>query len=72
MPQAQVKTVLNDANSTLPELLNAHEDICIQYGYLSAVSGFGLRENVEPDLLEIICLMTLIKERIKRTPNLIN
>ncbi|MDP8935764.1 MAG: hypothetical protein M3N42_16930 [Cyanobacteriota bacterium] len=69
MPQAQVEATLYRADSTVRELLEAHEDICIQYGYLAATSGHGIRRNVEADLVETLRLMTLIKERIDRKSN---
>ena len=66
MPQAQVEMALSNSDSTIPDLLDAYQDICIQYGYLAAVSGHGIRENAESDLLKTVSLMRLVKERIKR------
>lgn len=69
VPQAQVKDTLNRADSTVKELLEAHEDMCIQYGYLIAISGHGIRQNAEADLVETLCLMNLLKDRIDNKSN---
>lgn len=69
MPQAQVEAALNSPDSTLMELLSAHEEICIQYGYLATMSAHRIRQEVEADLLETTCLMMLLKDRINRKYN---
>lgn len=66
MPQLQVEATLESPDSTIMQLLEAHQEICIQYGYLSATTAFGIRHNAEADLLETFCLMMLLKLRINK------
>ena len=69
MPEYQASQVLENSNSTLEELLNALEDMAVQYGYISAMAGHGLRENIETDLVRTLCLIKIIKLRIHKKNN---
>lgn len=66
MPEYQASQVLENPSSTLEELLNALEDMAVQYGYISAMAGHGLRENVEIDLVRTLCIIKIIKLRIHK------
>ena len=71
MRRAEVQDTLDNPNSTVMELLNAHEEMGIQFGYLVSAQTHGIQENVEPDLLKILSLLTVIKTRINSICQLI-
>lgn len=71
MRQAEVQDTLDNPNSTVIELLDAHEEMGIQFGCLVSAQTHGIQQNVEPDLLKILTLLTAIKTRINNICQLI-
>ncbi len=64
MPYFQAAELLKLETTSIEELLNALEDLGIEYGHIRGSVGHGLRENAEADLIRIIILSKSIKYRI--------
>ena len=65
MPECQVSQVLENPSSTLEELLNALEDIAMQYGYIAGMASHGLKnENTKTDLVRTLLVIKVLKLRI--------
>ncbi|MEG4133252.1 hypothetical protein QUA41_30555 [Microcoleus sp. Pol11C1] len=75
MPYIQAYDCLLNPNSTLPELLEALEDVIGDYIYLATISGYEskagqeLREGVAEDLLKLLGIKLALKNRIVQTIN---
>ncbi|MEG5045957.1 hypothetical protein [Microcoleus sp. B4-C1] len=64
MPYFQACELLLSKESTVEELLEAHEDIACQYGHITCTAALGLREDVEPDLIRLVMILEAIKVKI--------
>ncbi len=70
MPYAQAHDLLENPNPNLIDLLNAVEDLSIQYGYIVGMASQGLRQDPEADLIRLLVLIKLIKDRIEKNARL--
>lgn len=66
MPYAQAHDLLQTPDPDLIDLLDALADLSVQYGYIAAMTSQGLREDSEADLVRLLVLIKLIKDRIKK------
>lgn len=66
MPYAQAHDLLQTPNPDLIDLLNALEDLSIQYGYIIGMTKQGLREDSEADLARLLVLIKSIKDKIEK------
>ena len=64
MPYFQAAELLRLKSTNIEELLDALEDLGIEYGYIKGSTQRGLRVDAEIDLIRIIILAKSIKYRI--------
>lgn len=65
MAYRQAHELLKETNPSLSDLLDAIWEMGMEYGYIAAMSGQGLREDAETDLVRIIVLSKLLKAKIE-------
>lgn len=64
MPYFQAAELLRLKSTNIEELLDALEDLGIEYGYIKSSARRGSRIDAEIDLIRIIILAKSIKYRI--------
>lgn len=64
MPYFQAAELLRLESVDTIQLLDALEDLGIEYGHIKESANRGLRENAEADLIRIVILSKAIKYRI--------
>lgn len=69
MPYFQAAELLRLKSTNVEELLDALEDLGVEYGYIKNSFKPGLRTDAEIDLIRIIILSKAIKYRIIQLTN---
>ncbi|MEG3878844.1 hypothetical protein QT972_15805 [Microcoleus sp. herbarium7] len=64
MPYESAYEVLKRCTSTIPECVDAIEELAIEYGYITATVAIGTRRNADADLIRIRVLSAALKYRI--------
>lgn len=65
MPYFQAYKLLENPNCSVSELANSIEEMGMEYGYIIAMAGQGLREDSETDLVRILILLKALKLKIQ-------
>lgn len=64
MAYYQAYELLKDPNCTVSDLVDLIEEVSMEYGYILGKVEAGHRINSEADLVRILVLLKLLKEKI--------